>query len=686
MTTDPYKYFRVEARELLEQLGQGALDLEKGLPSSDLIARVLRLAHTLKGAARVVKQPQIADHAHELEDLFAAIRDSNSQASQEQVDRVLMLLDRIGVRLAALAPASGAQTTTGSRDTVQEPVHAFRPELADLEMLVGAVAEAQSLVRGLRPRLEQVDRIRHLIDLIDTQLVRVRSRDAATPGDRSAIEKTLSMIDELRGRFGVLERGIASGIDEMDRELRQVNDTAERLRLVPASAMFRFLERAARDAAQALGKRVAFEGRGGDLGVDSRILTLVQGALLQLVRNAVAHGIEPTERERIAAGKPGEGRVTVSVSRRGTSVSFGCSDDGRGIDFDAVRRTLHRKGLSSLERQTPDADALLRLLLKGGISTSGTVTDVAGRGIGLDVVREAAERLNGHISMRSEPRQGTTVEIIVPSAVASFPALLVEAAGVPAAIPLDAVRRTMRISRHEIVATPHGDAVLDGGRSIPLAPLARIIRPAEDRALPTGVVSAFVVEAGDGAAACVVDRVAGTGSVVLRPLPDLAPATSLIAGVSLSGGGEPRLVLDPATLVAAAQRAGAAERDTPSARPSVLVVDDSLTTRMLEQSILESAGFDVSLAISGEEGLEKARAGNYSLFLVDVEMPGIDGFTFIEQVRSDPMLRHIPSILVTSRASAEDQQRGREVGAQGYIVKSDFDQGTLLERIRMLVQ
>ena len=685
MPADPYKYFRVEARELLEQLGQGALDLEKEAPSPDLIARVLRLAHTLKGAARVVKQPQIADCAHELEDLFAAIRDSNGRASREQIDRVLLLLDQIGARVGALAPED-AQAAMHAGRQAQEPIHTFRPELADVEVLVGAVAEAQSLVGGVRPRLEQADRIRHLIDLVDTQLIRVRAREVATPGDRSAIEKTLSMIEELRGRFGALERGVAYGIDELERELRQVSDTAARLRLVPASAMFRFLERAARDVAQALGKRVAFEGRAGAVGVDSHILTIVQGALLQLVRNAVAHGIESSGSERIAAGKPAEGCVTVSVSRRGTSVSFVCSDDGRGVDFDAVRRLLQRKGLVAAEGQTLDADTLLRMLLKGGISTSSTVTDVAGRGIGLDVVREAAERLGGDVRLRSEPGHGTAVEVVVPSSIASFPALLVETDGVPAAVPLDAVRRTVRLTRRDIVETPHGDVILDDGHSIPVVSLLRVIRPAHRPTQPGGPSSAFVVDAGDGAAAFVVDRIVGTGTVVLRPLPELAAASSVIVGASLDAGGEPRLVLDPAGLVATAYQLGTAGRDPSPARRSILVVDDSLTTRMLEQSILESAGYDVGLASSGEEGLDMARAGNYSLFLVDVEMPGIDGFTFIERVRSDPALRGVPSILVTSRASAEDRQRGRDVGAQGYIVKSDFDQGTLLEHIRVLVQ
>jgi two-component system chemotaxis sensor kinase CheA len=669
---DPYRYFRVEARELLEHLGQGALDLEKGVPSAETIARLLRLAHTLKGAARVVRQPQIAEHAHQVEDVLATLRDSSTQASREQIDRVLMRLDHIGVLVAALAQ-EGEPEAVESAGRPQEPVHTFRAEAADIEALVDGIAEAQAHLGGARPTLEQADRIRHLIELIDRQLVAFRAREAATAGDRSGVEKMLSMIEELRVRFGALERNISSGADIVERELRLVGDAAARLQLVPASAMFRFLERAARDVAQTLGKRVAFEGRGGDVRVDSGILTTVQGALLQLVRNAVAHGIESS------------GRVTVAVSRRGTRVSFVCADDGRGIDFDAVRRLLRRKGLFATERPGMDADELLRLLLKGGISTSGTVTDVAGRGIGLDIAREAAERLGGDVSMRSQPGKGTTVEVVVPSSIASFQALLVEAAGVAAAVPLDAVRRTLRVTTSDIIETPQGESIIHDGKSIPLSPLLRVIRPAERHVRANGTSSAFVIEAGNGAAAFVVDRVVGTANVVLRPLPELAPATSVVVGASVGGTGEPRLVLDPAGLVADAHRLGAAEREPAAPRPSILVVDDSLTTRMLEQSILESAGYDVSLASSGEEGLAKARAGSYALFLVDVEMPGMDGFTFIEQVRSDPALRDIPSILVTSRASAEDRQRGRDVGARAYIVKSDFDQGTLLERIRTLV-
>jgi len=237
-----------------------------------------------------------------------------------------------------------------------------------------------------------------------------------------------------------------------------------------------------------------------------------------------------------------------------------------------------------------------------------------------------------------------------------------------------------------VVDTAQGRSIVVGEKSLRLSSLESIVHAARRGTRPTTAMSAFVIESNGRAAAFTVDRVVGTASVVMRPLPPLTPAAPSIAGASLDVGGEPRLVLDPGNLIAEAEHVRAAHAESAAVRHSILIVDDSLTTRMLEQSILESAGYDVSLATSGEEALDKAREGRYALFLVDVEMTGMDGFTFIEQVRADPGLRQTPSILVTSRASAEDRQRGREVGAQGYIVKSDFDQGALLDQIRTLVQ
>jgi two-component system chemotaxis sensor kinase CheA len=304
----------------------------------------------------------------------------------------------------------------------------------------------------------------------------------------------------------------------------------------------------------------------------------------------------------------------------------------------------------------------------------------------LDVVREAAERLDGEVTVRTEKEGGTTIELMVPLSLASFEGLLVEASGITAAIPIDAIHETTRVSSQQLVQSPAGGSILQGGDNIPFVPLARTIAPALTQLDGASGPWTAVIVKGQTARACLaVDRIIGTETVVLRPLPALAPAIACVAGASLDVEGNPRLVLEPDGLVAAAQGVRPESAAAEKARPSILIVDDSLTTRMLEQSILESAGYDADLACSGEEALEKARATRYALFLVDIEMPGMDGFTFIERIRVEPDLKGVPAILVTSRSSPDDQRRGREAGAQGFIIKSEFDQGMLLDRIRRLV-
>jgi two-component system, chemotaxis family, sensor kinase CheA len=264
--------------------------------------------------------------------------------------------------------------------------------------------------------------------------------------------------------------------------------------------------------------------------------------------------------------------------------------------------------------------------------------------------------------------------------------LLVEAAGAVASIPLDAVTRTLRLRAHEIARTAQGDAVVHDGRVIPFMSLSRILRPATPSRRDRRFGSAVIVRGANSLAAIGVDRLLGTASLVLRPLPELAPATHVVAGASLDVEGNAQIVLDPEGLVSEAQSAGPPMQQPESSRVAVLVIDDSLTTRTLEQSILESAGYIVHAMASAEEALDQARRHRYGLFLVDVEMPGMDGFTFIERARADPALRDVPAILITSRSSPEDRQRGKEVGAQAYIVKSEFVQTEFLQRVQQLVQ
>ncbi|MEJ0097141.1 MAG: response regulator [Bauldia sp.] len=685
MAQDPFKYFRVEANELVDQLGKGVLELERS--GASVLPKLLRLAHTLKGAARVVRRPDIAEFAHAIEDQLAPWRGSSESLPRRDIDAVLELVDRIAAGLATLSPPAETEAATtptapaaaGSPAPHEEGFRTVWAEVGELDVLLEGVTETHAQLSALRRSTISVARARILAEQLVDQIALRRDRDGSpVAGNRG--DRTLGIAEELRTIVGSLDRGLGEAQERMERELRQVHDAAEQLRLVPAGALFTFLERAARDAARAVGKLVTFEGKGGDVRLDAHVLRVMHEALLQVVRNAVAHGIEG-ETERRLAGKPGAGRVTVDILQRGRRVVFRCEDDGRGIDVEAVRRAAVRKGVRTAGQ---DAGDLAQMLLNSGVSTSTAITEMAGRGVGMDIVREALARLGGSLAVDTATGRGTVFELVVPLTLASAEALLVDSDGLTVAIPFDTVRHVLHLAPRDIFRTAQGDEIVYEGHSIPFVHLSRIL--GDHGSAPAGrtIRSAVIVAGAKYTVAIGVERLRGTGNVVFRSLPELTPASPVIAGASLDSDGNPQLVLDPDVLVVEAQRHGAAAPEAlPPAKP-VLIIDDSLTTRMLEQSILESAGYDVDLATSAEEGLESARRREYALFLVDVEMPGMDGFSFIERIRSDPALRGIPAILVTSRNAVDDRRRGEQVGAQGYVVKSEFNQAELLGRIREL--
>jgi two-component system, chemotaxis family, sensor kinase CheA len=657
---DPYRYFRIEARELLDQLTAGTLELEKR-NTPELIGSLLRQAHTLKGAARVVRQKDIADQAHKIEDVLTPARTSGAPLSATEVSTILQLLDAANVALAGLGeaqPTAGAADPPAAAAPAALPLpftlsvearRTLRTEVADLDQLQSDVHEALAQADGLQHSLAEL-------------------HEAAQ----------LAGSAELRGRLDNLERSLSRGLEALARELAGVRETSDRLRLVALNSLFPVLERTARDAAQETGREVHFAGSGGDIRLDADLVRAVQGALVQCVRNSVAHGIERPD-ERVAAGKAPAGRIELRISRTGQRVLFACQDDGRGLDLAKLRRAAESRGLG---RDLPEAQ-LVDLVLRGGVSTAEEVTGVSGRGVGLDVVREAAERLGGKLSLRWQSGRSTTVEIDIPVSLASMDALTVEAGGTLALIPLELARSALRFESRDLVQTPTGQTLLHNGEALPYFELAQLFGR---RASAEVVRSAVLLQAERGVLALGVDHVREVSRSVVRPLPPLAPCSAAVSGAVLDSAGDPLLVLEPEGLAGEARTSAAAvEASGNSARLPLLVIDDSLTSRMLQQTILESAGYEVEVASSGEQALEMAARKLYALFVVDVEMPGIDGFTFIERIRQDARLAGVPALLVTSLGSAEHKRRGMAAGAQGYIVKSEFDQNELLRQIRELV-
>ena len=674
MAKDPYQYFRVEARELLDGLTQGILALEKGDTGRELLGRLLRFAHTLKGAARVVKQGEVAELAHAMEEILVTRRDAPGTGPGDQVTRLLTLVDTCAERLKpVLAPPVPAGEPAAPAAPPVEPVASLRVEVAEVDAVLYELADATTRLGRLAPDAAALERTEVVLDALLESLSRLPDAEPAR-----------ALATEARAALRGHGRSLRAGLDRARHDLARARARVGELRLLPARELFGPLGRIVRDTAEALNKRVAFEATGGEHRLDAHVLLALRDALIQLARNGVAHGIE-SERDRSAAGKSPEGRVRVRVFKRGGRVHFAVEDDGRGVDLAAVRRVVVARQLAA----PAEADALgmaaaVRLLFEGGFSTAPAVSEVMGRGVGLDVARATVARLKGDIDLRSEPGRGTTVEIAVPVSLESLDVLAVAAGGWSGLVPFDAIRQTVRVSEADLVHSGAGTAVYFGCEAVPFRTLAEIVggaRPAEG----AGAWTAVVLRVRGELAAVGVERLEGVRTVVVRPLPALCGPVPMVGGATLDAAGDPQLVLDPVAL-AGAVRAQTGRATAPAAaRPlPVLVVDDSLTTRMLEQSILETAGYEVDLASSGEDGLEKARRNRYAAFVVDVEMPGMNGFELLELFRADPQLQHTPAILVTSRVSPDDRRRGELVGARAHIAKSDFDGGHLLRTIRRL--
>ncbi len=722
MQKDPYKYFRIEAKELLEQLDRGVLDLEKPATAKDAVGRLLRLAHTLKGASRVVRQAKIGELSHTFEDALAPHRDGAHAPPPEVVNKLLAMLDQIKALIAALdAPAAApvpvaaapalapvpapapvavkpaaldqqalaelaaapvaAKAAAPAAPVHEERIESLRVEIAEVDALLESISELGIRMGAFRRHLEQSSRVERAAGALVEQLHKRGDRGA------QANARARVLAEEVRFSVSGMRQGLTQALERAEEELTQVVERSEAIRLVPANIAFAALERGVRDAAQAVDKPVEWVTSGGETRLDGHVLSGLREALLHVVTNAVTHGVESAA-ERKAAGKPPFAQVRLAAQRRGSRVVFSCSDDGRGVDIEAVRRLAVKRGLvQEAEAAALTPEQVIRFIFAPGLSTATQVTELAGRGVGMDVVREVTERLKGEVTARSVPGKGTTVEISVPLSLTSLTVLVVEAGEVTLAVPMDALRRTRRVPAAEIHQSEHGDSLIDEDRAIPFVPLSRILRGDEHAQQPRAAWSVLILRSGQDALAVGVDKIREIESVVLRRLPALAGPLPVFAGASFDSEGNPQPVVDPGGLIKAARELSGAvvQAKSSAARPPVLVIDDSLTTRMMEKSILESAGYEVDLAVSAEDGLAKAAKRSYGLFVCDVDMPGMSGFDFVAKTRADAVFKKIPAILVTSRSSDEDRRRGASAGASAFIVKGEFDQGVLLGKIRELI-
>jgi two-component system chemotaxis sensor kinase CheA len=488
----------------------------------------------------------------------------------------------------------------------------------------------------------------------------------------------------LHERLG-LQPAAVPEFNELSRLLNELQEQAMRARMVPLATITDQLQRAARDLARGLGKEVRFEVNGEDTELDRGVLHELADSLLHLVRNAVDHGVE-TPDEREAAGKPRQAVVRLHAMQLGSEVIIAVSDDGRGIDIEAVRRQAGRRNGEAADLSDED---VLQLIFRSGLSTARYVTDISGRGIGLDVVQTSVEAARGRTDVRSEPGRGTEFRVVVPVTLAVQRCLVVAVGRQSFALPLHRVVLVQAADEQDEEAAAGRQVLRIDGVPVPLSDLATTL---ELTSPPPADGPVVVLSDLDHRHAFRVDRLIGQRDVVIKGLTTLVPRLGVVAGASVDADGAVLVVLDPPGLLERAKRGErrtlAQQQTSPLtavARRSILVVDDALTVRELQRSILQRAGFDVDVASDGVEALSLLADHTVDLVLTDIDMPRMDGFELTESIRALTALANLPVVILSSRASDDDKRRGMEVGADAYIVKSAFDEHALLSVVQRLL-
>lgn len=551
-------------------------------------------------------------------------------------------------------------------------------ELRDLRTLMGRWEKVWSETNDLQRRLDRLAREEEQAEWKEVLEFLATSHRYFT----ESVEK-----------MRALDKAMTSDNMRMTLVTQALQEEIRRVRMLPVETLVPTMERVVRDVARASQKKAQLVVRGADVELDKKVLEDLKDPLVHLLRNSVDHGIEPPE-DRQLRGKPEVGTVTVAVTQRGGNVHIIVADDGKGLDAAAIRRSAVEKGLI-LQHDAevmPDEDAYL-LIFQAGLSTKREVTEVSGRGVGMDVVKAQLENLQGRINVKSVPGEGTEFHLIVPISLATIRGLIVRTGLDNYALPLHAVEKIITIKPDQIYQV-EGNRMFDyDNEPMQVIHLADVIeRPRdpdrEDRLL------AIIVAGAERRMAFVVDDFISEQEMVVKTLGKQLRRVRNVAGATLLGTGQPIVILNVTDLIKSAQGGRVMhkpilverkqdDQEKPPAR--ILVVDDSITTRTLERNILQGAGYQVMTAVDGVEALALLETEKFDLVVSDIEMPRINGFELVEWIRQSSSYGEIPIVLVTSLESQEHRERGLKAGADAYIVKSGFEQSALLETIEQFI-
>jgi two-component system chemotaxis sensor kinase CheA len=725
--------FQGEHAEHLEHI-RSILALLEGVEKTrgrSELDEAFRRAHSLKGAAQAVDLDTVEGLASGLETLFSRVREGTLTLDQSMTRVIHQVLDASEDCVAAfrenripdepVAALYAMEELLGiKRPEVESPLTAPESKAVPADSPPLAAKHAEQPVEMVRLPAENLDRLvrstgqilteslRQVtltgeLDALDAQIAETRAEFArfrkasaasmwrlSSQPEYSAVVRHLRLLDEKVRALAVQSR-TASLLQR--RSAWNTQHSAEQLqrdvwsaRMAPAEDLFEGFRKMVRDLARDENKEIDFRLSGSSVRADRIVLQALKDPVMHLLRNAICHGIEPPQ-ERAEAGKSPVGTLMLRLDSQRGRLIVEVEDDGRGVDLNKVANVL-----SEAEPGAHSPEELAQVIFRPGFSTSPTVNHLSGRGMGLSVVYETVHRLQGDVNLRPKAGSGASFLLSVPLSVSTSHLLVLSAAGQTFGVPTHGIERLHRIPLDRVDTLEGKPAVNFDGQPVPLYGLANLLRIGDaSSALPGKMLPVMVLKSGARRVAVWVDEFLMERDALIQELGMPCPATGNISGGALLREGTVFVVLNPAGLAASCTPSAAApaprktEALLQAIAPGILVVDDSITSRSLERSILEAHGYRVRVAVDGVEALELLRVEKPDLIITDIQMPRLDGFGLVEALKADSQLKGIPVIIVSSLESPEDRERGLLLGADAYVVKRKFDQTELLDAIRLMI-
>ena len=698
--------FKAETRDHLARLNQGILGLEKAPRDAETLQRLMKEAHTVKGSATMMGFASIAEIAHKMEDGFEAAQGRPLTLAKDDYDLLFECLDVIESLLEGTAVRKARSLdATYVADLVRRLAEAFAPDRpqpdvsktrtpqSEVKDAAGSPSKPPGAAPEVRPIADEeslrveVSTLNGLMNLSGELLIaKIRLSDLVKRLVERA-ERSVEVDREVGDLVGQL-----NAVDETIRMI--VSDMQERtlsLRMVAVANLFQSFPRAMRDLANQHGKDIGFEIKGEETHLDKAIIDRMRDPLMHLLRNAVDHGIEDPQ-TRLNRGKSAQGLIRLIASRTGSQVVLEVSDDGDGIDLDKVRQQAVRKGLiSRAAADSMTADQVYNLLFTPGFSTREAVTETSGRGVGLDVVRSEIIHLKGTIEIESRVGAGTRFILKLPLTLSIAEALLVACGDDVFAVPMDAIQETTRIGPEEVESVETQEVMTLRGQITPLVRIHQVFSLPRKGIAERRYLQVVVVHSAEKRLGLCVDEVLGHQDIVIKPLGDPIGRVPNVAGGTILGDGRVVLILDVPAMVQSAGQSGVPRTAVSATGPRslsgrrVLLAEDTPSTAMLEKSVLEAAGLVVVHAKDGQEALDTAARERFDLVITDVLMPRMNGFELTSLLKRNSRTKDWPVVIVTTRGSDADKQRGLDAGADAYILKKDFTSDSFIETIDRLL-